>query len=75
MLTDAPTPFLGTPLVPRKEGLVQAALPKEPSRAAPQRLGRDYLSNAASFVFYGIACLVRLIEFAAFFVAFEEHMH
>ena len=33
-----------------------------------------YLSNAASCVFYGIACLTRLIEFAAVFATFEEHM-
>ena len=26
------------------------------------------------FVFYGITCLIRLIEFAAFLKTFEEHM-
>ena len=31
-----------------------------------------YLSNTASFVFYGIACLTWLIEFAALFATFEE---
>ena len=33
-----------------------------------------YLSNAASFVFYGVACLIRLIEFATFFATFEERL-
>ena len=28
----------------------------------------------ASFVFYGITCLIRLIQFAAFFATFEENM-
>ena len=32
-----------------------------------------YLSNTASFVFYGITCLIRLIEFVALFVTFEEN--
>ena len=31
-----------------------------------------YLSNAASFVFYGITGLIRLIEFAVWFATFEE---
>ena len=35
---------------------------------------RRYLSNAASFVFYGIACLMRLIEVTALFATFEENM-
>ena len=33
-----------------------------------------YLSKAASFVFYGVTCLIRLIEFAACFAKFEENM-
>ena len=32
-----------------------------------------YLSNTASVVVYGITCLIRLIEFAAWFTTFEEH--
>ena len=32
------------------------------------------MSNRVSFVFYGNACLIRLIEFAALFAAFEENM-
>ena len=30
--------------------------------------------NTASVVFYGTTRLIRLIEFAAFFAAFEEHI-
>ena len=38
-------------------------------------LGWHYLSNdAASFDFYGITCLIRLIEFAALLTTFEETM-
>ena len=33
-----------------------------------------YLSNTASFVFYGIACLIQLIVVAALLTTFEEHM-
>ena len=33
-----------------------------------------YLSNTASFVFYGITRLIRLIESAALFATFEENM-
>ena len=33
-----------------------------------------YLSNAASFVFYVVACLTRLIQFAALFTTFEESL-
>ena len=33
-----------------------------------------YFTNTALFVFYGIACLIRLIEFAALFATSEEHM-
>ena len=35
-------------------------------------LVQRYLSNMASFVFYGITCLIRLIEFATGFATFEE---
>ena len=34
-------------------------------------LVQRYLSNTASYAFYGIACLIRRIEFATFFAAFE----
>ena len=34
-----------------------------------------YVSNAASFVFYGTTCLMRLVESAALFAAFEEGVH
>ena len=30
------------------------------------------MSNTASFVIYGTACLIRLVELAAFFATFEE---
>ena len=33
-----------------------------------------YLSNAASFILYGIICLTRLVESATLFTTFEEHM-
>ena len=36
--------------------------------------GATCLINAASLVFYGIARLVRLIEFGALPATFEEHM-
>ena len=47
--------------------------------AAGPSFGWHYLSNAtcliqASFVFYGIACLIRLIEVAALFATFEENL-
>ena len=38
-------------------------------------LALRYLSNTASFVFYGNTCLIQLIEFAAVFVTLEEDMH
>ena len=31
------------------------------------------MSNTASFVFYGVACLIRRVDFAALFTTFEEH--
>ena len=34
----------------------------------------SYLSDTAWFVFYGIACLMRLIEIATAIVTFEEHV-
>ena len=37
-------------------------------------LVQRYLSNTASSVFYGIACLIRLAGFAALFATFEEDM-
>ena len=33
-----------------------------------------YLSNAASFAFYAMTCLIRRIGFAALFVFLEENM-
>ena len=33
-----------------------------------------YLSNTASFVFFGITCLITLIEVAALLTTFEEEM-
>ena len=33
-----------------------------------------YLSNAASFVFCGMTCLIRLIEVATLFATVEENM-
>ena len=33
-----------------------------------------YCSNTTSFVFYGITCLIRRIEFAAVFVIYEERL-
>ena len=49
----------------------------EETPAAVQRVAllvQRYLSNTASFVFYGITCLIRLIELAALFNTFEENM-
>ena len=37
-------------------------------------LSHGYLSNRASFDFYGITVLIRLIEFAALLTIVEEHM-
>ena len=37
-------------------------------------LSKRYLSNTASLVFYGITCLIRLIEFAALFATIEENL-
>ena len=37
-------------------------------------LVQRYSSTAASHVFYGITCLIRLIEFAALFATCEEHL-
>ena len=34
----------------------------------------NYLSSTAPFVFYGVTCLIRLIEFATLFATFEEDM-
>ena len=33
-----------------------------------------YSSTAASFVFYGTACLIRLIEFSTLFAVVEENL-
>ena len=38
-------------------------------------LVQRYLSNTASFVFYGIACLLRLLGSATLFTTFEENRH
>ena len=54
-----------------------SSLPCTPGRGTSvtkSLLVQRYLSDAASFVFYGITCLMRLIEFAASFVTFEENM-
>ena len=37
-------------------------------------IGWHYLSNAVSFVFYGITCLMRLVEVAALFATIEENV-
>ena len=37
-------------------------------------LVQRYFSNTASSVFYGIACQIRLIEFAASFTTFEDNL-
>ena len=34
----------------------------------------NYMCNADSFVLYGITCLTRLMQLAAFFATLEEHL-
>ena len=58
----------------RRDGPQAAVL--RPAEERQEVLGRallvqGYLSNAASFAFYGTTCLTRLIEFASLFATFE----
>ena len=64
-------------LVVRHAGKLRDVLAFQPDIVYTQLtfiIGWRYLSNAASFVFYSITCLIRLIEFAALFTTFAEHM-
>ena len=45
------------------------------SMAASAWVVQRHLSNTVSFVFYGMACLIRLIEFDALFATFDGIMY
>ena len=58
--------------VPRLRARVPRAA--RPTHFRWHYMSKRYLSNMTSFVFYGITCLMRLIEMATLFTTFEEHM-